>query len=997
MKNIKYLIRTLSFLILILFSTFGLAQSSGYPTVDCNNFYINGIPYRPLVINYSIDYANVNSVCATTPYYASPYWGYSNGATTWAEPPASGMPCMNPMGWTGRPSYQKPGFTEQTIATNKLYSDLSKIKNMGFNTLRVFTSREYHPNAGGFYNQAGSLANDLTVIDALLLAIRNYNFINNENLKVILMLGKSTNCTPSSPSSCSVGEWDDYAGFKTYIETVADRYKNYPEIMAYDLYNEPDQSPWNQYCYLFSTTNDKYKISSWVSDWYYSIKKFDPNHLVTIGLSGSIFTLGWDPNTMPIDFVSLHYYSLTQSVSISNDRIGSYLYFAAKNIKKPWIIGETGYAGSDAPLISDPLIGSEADQKNFAALTLQRSVDCGCKGYSWWQYQDVQWGDWQNYLGLIDQYGLHGNNLEGFDKDIVDATLSPPPPFLGYSTLSSNASACVAPTCYYNWSGGPYVGWSGFVKDETGQIIPNAEIILSANYNTIGVETHTDNSGNFKIYGSGISTFSKIRISAPGYSTIESIVTPTGSTIYTITKINNNGWTKKWTNSQNNYIGSWNINDLDKFYNLDYDGDGQDELLCLQNSGGNNDRATMFYFNVAIADWGTIWSNSNNDWIGSWHLQTVYNDRFVTGDFDGIGGDELLSMQVYGSNDWCTLQNFDAVAGSWNVVHTNSGNDYIGPWKIETTDEFKSGDFNGDGKDDLFCVRKTNGNADLFSILNYSTVTNTWNYMLIGGNPITNYGSDWIGSWKINTIDKYYIGNFDGDALNRDDILFVQSTGGSADWMTLQTLNTTSPVFDPPLWTNSGSNSVSIYPFRSNLIIGNFDEDTNDEIMGFATTSTAKFDFSASTFNQSWGPFGRFSDWSVVTPTTNYRFIKTNKNSPAQLMLFKKAVSPYLVNLYSFNRIADCPTTRAMSSNEIPNIDSKAEDTDFKIFPNPSQNEITIEGGEISKVELFNVQGEKVLEVISKNINIESLSKGVYFVKITDVNQEVHNKKIVKQ
>ncbi len=158
------------------------AQSTGFTTVDCKGFYLNGLAYRPLVINYTIDYANVDPSCSS--YYVSPNWGYSYANSSWANPPTNGMPCVNPMNWSGRPSYEGVG-PEQTTAEMKLSTDFLKIKQMGFNTIRIFSSREYSPNMGGFYNRAGSIANDFSVIDAFLLAVRKHNSDNNDNLKVI--------------------------------------------------------------------------------------------------------------------------------------------------------------------------------------------------------------------------------------------------------------------------------------------------------------------------------------------------------------------------------------------------------------------------------------------------------------------------------------------------------------------------------------------------------------------------------------------------------------------------------------------------------------------------------------------------------------------------------------------------------------------------------------------------------------------------------------------
>jgi hypothetical protein len=66
-------------------------------------------------------------------------------------------------------------------------------------------------------------------------------------------------------------------------------------------------------------------------------------------------------------------------------------------------------------------------------------------------------------------------------------------------------------------------------------------------------------------------------------------------------------------------------------------------------------------------------------------------------------------------------------------------------------------------------------------------------------------------------------------------------------------------------------------------------------------------------------------------------------------------------------------------SNHSFNFDS------FSIYPNPSSNKIKIEGIDNFKiVQVFNVSGQLIMLQDSDHIDISSLSKGVYFIKVSD-------------
>ena len=71
---------------------------------------------------------------------------------------------------------------------------------------------------------------------------------------------------------------------------------------------------------------------------------------------------------------------------------------------------------------------------------------------------------------------------------------------------------------------------------------------------------------------------------------------------------------------------------------------------------------------------------------------------------------------------------------------------------------------------------------------------------------------------------------------------------------------------------------------------------------------------------------------------------------------------------------------------------------EIKLFPTPFQSEIKIEGNNITKIELYNVSGDLLLELKNNNISIIDLSflnKGIYFIKLVNDNQIII-KKVVK-
>ena len=172
--------------------------------------------------------------------------------------------------------------------------------------------------------------------------------------------------------------------------------------------------------------------------------------------------------------------------------------------------------------------------------------------------------------------------------------------------------------------------------------------------------------------------------------------------------------------------------------------------------------------------------------------------------------------------------------------------------------------------------------------------------------------------------------------------------------------------------------------------------------MKFYTYST-KFDFDNNTFNWSWstGNGGIFSDWQVDPVMDSYFLFKTDKNSPKQLIAFKRFPSgrfgsTYLVNMYSYNNIEECGTYRLAftPTNNPPKTNSSiyniSNNNEIVLFPNPAKDEVTIKFNTKNldnTITFVDIQGKVIVELVNQNsqevkIDTREFKQGIYFVKV---------------
>lgn len=66
------------------------------------------------------------------------------------------------------------------------------------------------------------------------------------------------------------------------------------------------------------------------------------------------------------------------------------------------------------------------------------------------------------------------------------------------------------------------------------------------------------------------------------------------------------------------------------------------------------------------------------------------------------------------------------------------------------------------------------------------------------------------------------------------------------------------------------------------------------------------------------------------------------------------------------------------------------------IYPNPASDNFTIEmDNDVELVEIYSLQGQKIITSKSKNINVAHLSKGIYLVKIQDIDNAIATQKLI--
>jgi hypothetical protein len=201
----------------------------------------------------------------------------------------------------------------------------------------------------------------------------------------------------------------------------------------------------------------------------------------------------------------------------------------------------------------------------------------------------------------------------------------------------------------------------------------------------------------------------------------------------------NGGVTNNGDNSFLSLSASWTVSGIG-----DFNGDGRDDILFRDANG-----VIFDYLGTASGGFTANTSNLYTDIADAWHVSGV-------GDFNGDGRDDILFR-----NDNGAITNFLGTANGG--ILNNGDNIYTvvdNSWHIAGT-----GDFNGDGRDDILW---RNDNGAVFTFLSTAN-----------GGVINNGDNSYAAMSNVWHVEA--IGDYNGDG--RDDILWRHDNGTVIDWL----------------------------------------------------------------------------------------------------------------------------------------------------------------------------------------------------------------------
>lgn len=255
-------------------------------------------------------------------------------------------------------------------------------------------------------------------------------------------------------------------------------------------------------------------------------------------------------------------------------------------------------------------------------------------------------------------------------------------------------------------------------------------------------------------------------------------------------------------------FGGWNLDPQDQFITGDFDADGREEILAV----GTNGWSKLLGFDDG--EWAGAWHNGGSGAIGGWYLNS--GDRFIAGDFDADGRDEVLAIAV---NGWSKVIAFDGA--DWRDRWHNNGTGMIAGWFFNPGDRFVAGDFDDNGREDVLTVA-ANGWSKVVAF-DAGNWQDRWH----------NAGAGTIAGWFLNASDRFVAGDFDEDG--REEVLAIGMNGWSkvldyesANWR--------------DAWHNGGGGMIAGWYVNpgDQFLTGNFNQDSGAELLAISDEEWSK-------------------------------------------------------------------------------------------------------------------------------------------------------------
>ena len=427
-------------LLLISCSAKNETKNHGFISIEGKTFKLKGKDFYPMILNYGVDLMAANN-------------------TMWISPMNTGF----------KNSHVPPHAKTSDLLRFK--ADMQMILDLGFNTVRLYAIGEYKVKDNVICKAADTGSKDTMLVlngesmEKYLTALTDMLKICNEvGMKAIIL-------TKKNPDTNELTD--------AHLSKMLNRFKDEKSILAWDFFNEP--------LYFDEPPRKKEDVYTLVKGWKKFARIYAPNQLLTIGLTGTREMFEWDPNILDVDFLSIHPYEFHKG-EVENE-----MYWYAKYVKKPWVIGETGYSADGDSVGFDT-------QKLYAEKFLKRAVNCGASGFSWWQYQDVQWYNFQsNFLGLLTGTGTTATSKKEL---IVTGTLKSAASIFKNFDTKTKTEECTCRDNYYNYDGLNQFAVKGkLINNETGEPIEGGGVVAWDQYCGKSNITFSKPDGSFILYG----------------------------------------------------------------------------------------------------------------------------------------------------------------------------------------------------------------------------------------------------------------------------------------------------------------------------------------------------------------------------------------------------------------------------------------------------------------------------------------------------------------
>lgn len=215
--------------------------------------------------------------------------------------------------------------------------------------------------------------------------------------------------------------------------------------------------------------------------------------------------------------------------------------------------------------------------------------------------------------------------------------------------------------------------------------------------------------------------------------------------------------------------GSWQFKPNDQFFIGDFNGDGKDEVVVY-----NSVDWVMEYLGLLADDGnnGLRLIARYDDAMPGWQFQK--DDEFIVADFSGDGKKDLI---VFNGKNWSMPYVGMLRSNGFGFSVVNRYDNILGGWIMKPNDKLFAGDFNGDGKDDLYVFNGDNWSIPYLGMFRSNGNSFTYIQLYAGTLP----------GWQMTKGDRFFVADFNGDG--KDDLYVFNGTNWSMAYLLMVASN----------------------------------------------------------------------------------------------------------------------------------------------------------------------------------------------------------------